>query len=268
MRSLKVTKTVLAVYRFFLSNLPLYLRIIWVYLLASVGAVLLLERFSPVGGVELQLFTTMAVLIAASGSAAVAWHRYLLLDETPAPGPVYWRFGAREAAYLVRQAVIGVVVALGGMIVFFVLSFLTVQAGLERSGLLSLLTVAAPVLLSLMLLGRVGMMLPGFAVGREVYFSDSWDVTRGNGPQLTAGLLLTALPLLLPLIALFWFKEAIPFTPIVRLSAHALLFLDVGLVVSFLSFSFWALDDSPRVDVADRACRTSCGGGPGREPGR
>lgn len=127
----------------------------------------------------------IAGLVGATGTfwIAVAWHRYILLDEAPAIIPAF-RAG-RIGAYFLRALVIGIILAVIGFVLALVGSLVVsslLRPGISApmifvGGLILMLIVGVP----LLVLGlRLSTSLPGAAVGSAKGIGDAWRATAGQ----------------------------------------------------------------------------------------
>ena len=138
-------------------------------------------------GYRRRLFAAQAVVWLVSGTVwlwiAVAWHRFVLLDqpvETQLPqfplGPVILYFG-----YLFAITSILVVVLVPSL-------YLVVLLSADVTTLIALTWIIS--VSSLVILMRVSVVLPGVAIGADTGFGDAWQSTKGaNGTFLIIVLL-------------------------------------------------------------------------------
>ena len=122
---------------------------------------------------------------------AVAWHRYVLLNERPA-GLIPVMSPARLGRYLWRSILIGLVaVALVGVI--------SIAAGGLLLGLLgegivtNFLIVLAVIVPVFTVLYRLSSALPGLALDRQTGFADGWVATTGETETILMLAFFTAL---------------------------------------------------------------------------
>ena len=156
---------------------------------------------------------SVLVLLVTTLWIAVAWHRFVLLNERPA-GYLPSLAGARLGRYAGRTILIGLVcgalaivllIAAGGL--FFGL--------LGKSIMAELLTVMAMIVPAFAVLYRLSASLPGLALDRPTAFADGWVATTGETETILIlafftgliGLVLGAPLALMPtgsLFALLW----------------------------------------------------------------
>jgi hypothetical protein len=108
---------------------------------------------------------------------AVAWHRFILLGES-SNSALYFRFGQREARFLLVTIFLSLLVVPG---------ILVVAAG----GATALATVTLPVGLVLMVAGlvyglRLSLLLPAVATDGQIDAKGILDATQGNVGQIVA----------------------------------------------------------------------------------
>ena len=131
-------------------------------------------------------------------SIAVAWHR-LVLHHERVGGVVYLRLDR----IVLRYTLI--------LLAFFVLA--QVYAGSLLTGtsdsLLPVATVlinlAFVIIISIFVLPRFSLVLPGIAIGESLSLSASWQLTRRNTWRLAMAGLMCSLPLVAPFAFLFWY---------------------------------------------------------------
>lgn len=164
------------------------------FLLPLVGFVLLgggavASGQTPGGGAVLGLLLVAVLAVVAYCWAAVAWHRYVLLEETGNGIVPPWR-GDRVAAYFGRAFIVVLVVllaAIGASLVLGIVVGLTQSAGLAivmGIGLIFGLTWVAT---------RIGLVLPAAALGERMTIGESWAATRPVSSQILLPLIVIAL---------------------------------------------------------------------------
>ncbi len=161
----------------------------------------------------LSALVVVVVTLVTTLWIAVAWHRFVLLNERPA-GYLPSLAGARLGRYAGRTILIGLVcgalaivllIAAGGL--FFGL--------LGKSIMAELLTVMAMIVPAFAVLYRLSASLPGLALDRPTAFADGWVATTGETETILIlafftgliGLVLGAPLALMPtgsLFALLW----------------------------------------------------------------
>ena len=129
-------------------------------------------------------FSTILQLVATLW-VAVAWHRYILLEETPRSTLPAFN-GGRILAYfgwgLLIVVIIGAVVAVVGGI-----GSLLVAGGGIIGGLLGIVMIVASIVFAIYFSARVYVILPSVAVGQTLSFGQAWEATRGYaGPIIFA----------------------------------------------------------------------------------
>jgi len=122
-------------------------------------------------GGGIQLISTV-VSIITSLWIAVAWHRYILLEEVPEGFLPEWH-GARMAAYFGRSLLIGL-----AMLGVVLLSALPMFVGIQ--GVLGSALVTFGAIFSIFLFYRVCAVLPSAAMGKPLTMAESWRATEGN----------------------------------------------------------------------------------------
>lgn len=134
---------------------------------------------------------------------AVAWHRFVLLNEAT-KGPVPALNLDRMAAYLARSLLLGLILLaaefIGAIPVLLISGMFDVIAR-PLAALVALLGSIALILLVAALLLRLSVMLPAAAIGADSSFRTAWEKTRGRERDLlvlallvVTGLILMTLP--------------------------------------------------------------------------
>jgi hypothetical protein len=132
------------------------------------------------------LFLTILIYIWI----AVAWHRFILIDERPG-GPVPLLNGERMLAYLGRTLQTAIIVGaaailgIGGSV--FIFAFVTMIPTIGP--IISLIGMLVVLALILLIGYRLAPLLPGAAIGRPVRIGEAWAATRGaTGPILVVAI--------------------------------------------------------------------------------
>ncbi|MEL6587263.1 MAG: hypothetical protein AAFQ50_11480, partial [Pseudomonadota bacterium] len=118
---------------------------------------------------------------------AVAWHRYVLLDERPT-GVIPTFRGSEMGAYFLWSLLIGlmIVIAIFAASIPLGLVLLIVPAGVG-----ALVVTSGALFLGMILFYRLGILLPSIAIGKQMTVSDAWDATRGHSGTVMVLALLT-----------------------------------------------------------------------------
>lgn len=162
------------------ANLGVALRISAVlYIVSSVFQVL--AQMSDFGTIEngvpstdgggIQLISTVVTIITSLW-IAVAWHRYILLEEEPEGFLPQWN-GARMMAYFGRSLLIGL-----AMLGVILLSALPMFVGI--GGVLGSAFITFGAIFSVFLFYRLCAVLPSAAMGEPLTLAEAWQATDGN----------------------------------------------------------------------------------------
>ena len=177
-----------------LSLVPVLVQVVAVILLVGVTAASLAaaEARQPGAGFAVGFTIGFIVTWAAVLWIAVAWHRFVLLGETPHGwfppfhGARIWAYFLRSLAYLVLTVVAAAV--LGG-ILGLVLAMAGVDPGATPIWMTCLMILVAFPAIALSL--RLSAGLPGAAIGAGTDFAAGWRATEGaNGTFLGLGVIL------------------------------------------------------------------------------
>jgi hypothetical protein len=175
-------------WRLVFGNLGAALRISLPLLLVLIvgGGIFFFVVASSVGSPGSENNSTIAtvvwtgVMLLAGVWVAVAWHRFVLLDEVPRMLPE-WR-GKLVWAYTAKSFI------LVGVLMVAALSFsLVMTAVIAASGGAVSLIGLATVLYSCIataIMYRLSVMLPSAALGRSMSVKDAWKATKGMGGHL------------------------------------------------------------------------------------
>jgi hypothetical protein len=168
---------------------------------------------------------------------AVAWHRALLLEESP---PVVPQLGRRQFRFVGKEILLVLVtVGLAGLPAGLVVALASTVT--TNDALLSALVVAF-VLLGIYILARFSFVFPAISVDERFGLRDSWRTSAGNAWRLIGAYLLTALPfiaatvvisLALPLV--FSGTETADATQAPGLSAGVFLYIVVNTLVGYVA---------------------------------
>ncbi|WP_246044032.1 hypothetical protein [Ruegeria sediminis] len=109
---------------------------------------------------------------------AVAWHRFILLEEYPTGIFPEFRFD-RILAYFGRGLMLGVLALIG----FLPLGLLLAAIGEQSVGLSVILTIAYAAFLIICFL-RLAIILPSAAVGQHLTLAQAWNSTAGTAGAL------------------------------------------------------------------------------------
>jgi hypothetical protein len=141
------------------------------------------------GGLFLGGLLTVVVAVLAYCWGAVAWHRYVLLEEIGNGFLPVFRWD-RIKAYLGR-AIVVIFVVLGGIIAASILiGFVTVIIGSPAV----ILFLGIGIVLGVSWLAtRVGLVLPAAAVGERMTIGESWTATKPVSSQILLPLIVIAI---------------------------------------------------------------------------
>ncbi len=119
---------------------------------------------------------------------AVAWHRYILLEEIS--GAVIPAFhGPQTMAYLGKTILIGLLVIIGGMAIGMVLGFVFAAVFGQMGAMAGILLM---LLFMIYISYRVGLVLPAAALGKSMTFGESLDTTSADKGAILGLALITA----------------------------------------------------------------------------
>lgn len=146
-------------------------------------------------GLGFASLVAMLVMLFISSWVAVAWHRFVLLEEYPGVLPALagrpvWPYIGKA----VRLALILIVVAIPVMIVItLALAPLMGDPGAGTGVIATIIAVVIGTLFSWLSI-RLGLVLPAVAVGKQMTFRESWTATAAlSFAILTAILILVVL---------------------------------------------------------------------------
>lgn len=122
-------------------------------------------------GAGIQLIGTV-VSVITSLWIAVAWHRYILLEEVPDGLLPNWN-GSRMAAYFGRSILIGLAMA-----AVIIVASLPIALGLQ--GPLGAAILSFGAIFAVFLFYRLCAIMPSAAVGEPLTMSQAWQATEGT----------------------------------------------------------------------------------------
>ena len=137
----------------------------------------------PLSGGDVRTASLLAVVPAIANGitalwAAVAWHRFILLDETAVGwvAPLKWD---RIAAYFVRSIIVGLLfVPL--LIAFAILNFTMMGLG---GGVGTVAAVVVMIFAVLVISYRLSPVLVAAALGAPLPIAQAWEATRGHAGE-------------------------------------------------------------------------------------
>lgn len=133
-------------------------------------------------GVGASSLTMLIVAFVAGPWVAVAWHRYVLLEEAPGAALPAWN-GGRWAAYLWAMLRVGSVVVGVVFIGLIVLGTILALLGAMTQGNAPKLTIVA--LLAGTYIGyRLCLVMPAAALGEQMSVGTSWKTTAPGSKQI------------------------------------------------------------------------------------
>ena len=205
---LPVLETVIAAFRDLAANRQAAVRISSAW--SAVFAVVAFAAFALIVGAQATLaaspWLTLAVVylpplvfILFTFSAAVGWHRLVLLGEQPAP--LYLRLDRQVWRYIGALFLMGLVIwllailaAIPAVPAFYFL--LGTDPALWSAGRLAIAGLIGAVLYIAMVLAvsRIAIALPARAIGQRMKFREALAATRGNSWRILGGSLLIAVP--------------------------------------------------------------------------
>ena len=170
-------------------TLPLFLLPFIAFLLLIGGRLDPQAVEPPGGGVLLGLLAVVVLGVAVYCWAAVAWHRYVLLEEFDGGLFPRWR-GDRVRAYLGRIFVVGLIVILAAIGASIVIGI--VVAATQSMGMAVLLGIGLVFGIS-WLAARIDLVLPAAALGERMTVGESWAATRPVSSQILLPLVVVTL---------------------------------------------------------------------------
>lgn len=180
--------------RLVLNNLNDALRIsLILYFAPAIVSLLLTGSFvmgpPSSGDVALALLLGLVSAVALLW-LAVAWHRYILLDEKPA-GPLPAFRGDRMLSYFGYGLLIGVISIAVALVVGLVLGLLVAITGgaIVVAFIVTVVTAFAVLVVNY----RLSAILPGAALGQPVTLKAAWDATAGANGDIIVLAIVSAL---------------------------------------------------------------------------
>jgi hypothetical protein len=157
----------------------------------------------------LQVVTLVFAIVGGLAALwiAVAWHRYVLLDESP--GSTMPPFhGDRLLAYFGNSFIIGLIAFGLGLVIFMPLGF--VAAGIAKGGgavnYLILLVPLVGYFAIAAFIYRISHILPASAIGKPIKLSEAWAATSGTNVTIFVLALISVLCVLLLGLPVLWIR--------------------------------------------------------------
>lgn len=116
---------------------------------------------------------------------AVAWHRYVLMEEYP-QGWIPRFHGGPMGSYFLSSILIGLIIFGVVLLVSLLLGVLAIGLGSAGAFILGLVAMA----LGTYIFYRLCAVLPAAAVGKKMRFGEAWEATRGSGGTIAVLVLL------------------------------------------------------------------------------
>lgn len=249
--------TAFSVYGFVFSRLPHLMRIAGAPFCVLVGYWLVLTYGLGWGdpgsapGIQHIVFFLLGLWLILI--LAVRWHRLTLVDDCGL-GPFKILPGMREWRFLGRLLLISLAVAVFALTVFWILA-LSVLPLLEGRSADPQEPLIPTILVSMFqltafsfALARLGLMLPAAALDRPLSIAESWNATRGYGPQFFVLIVLVDAPVGL----LEWLVGMAGIPAAFAMSLNmALLCVGTAVTATALSFNFLAVYGQPDASACD-----------------
>jgi hypothetical protein len=146
------------------------------------------------------VLVALVVYLVVLGWVAVAWHRFILLEEYPALFP---RFADLPVAgYVWRTVQLALVMLLAATPLILIMGIISAGLGLDGSPVAtSLFSFALGVFFSYVWL-RLALVLPGVAVGNPMTMRDAWIVSAPLANEiLSAAMIVAGLNILINIVA-------------------------------------------------------------------
>ncbi|MEO1192754.1 MAG: hypothetical protein AAFY02_13410 [Pseudomonadota bacterium] len=121
---------------------------------------------------------------------AVAWHRFLVLQEKPKVIPT---IGSQHVRFILWTLGLTLLMAIPAAVVFGLVAMLS---GAAQSPLASLLILPA-IGLVIYLVARVSVLFPAVACQEPLGLVAAWRMTRGNGLAIVLAVVLASIPIIL-----------------------------------------------------------------------
>lgn len=149
---------------------------------AGAEAIGSMVAMAPVGIIVGLLALVMVVWMA------VAWHRYILLDEVP-EGQLPPFNQSRMLAYAGYSILLGLILLVISIIISVVLSPLVFLGPAIFGIVLSIVVIAVALIVDF----RLGLVLPAKALGKPLSFGEAWQATKGESGTILVLAIVAAL---------------------------------------------------------------------------
>jgi hypothetical protein len=200
LRTLPVGPTIRHMLSSTLNNLAFALRAQWPWMLIVAGLLAVLGFYNPIpanltpeenqaffrehagqlGSYFLLGFAVVLVAMLGFSSVAVAWHRYILLDEVP-EGMAKLRVDKTVWRYFGNLLLISIMIFLAALPLSFLI--IPIMAMNSALGFMGILLYSSVVLTPIFY--RLSIKLPAIALGRQDFrIGDAWAASNGNWWQI------------------------------------------------------------------------------------
>lgn len=182
------------------------------------------------GSVPLNFFLLTVLYIFVSAWVAVAWHRFVLLEEYPTGWVPAFHWQAMKG--YMKPALILVVLFWW----VYVPVLVAVIGPVARNGPIFSVLPLAVIVLTMLLLARIALIFPAAAMERRMSLAEAWRATKGA----TSALAIIIILLLVAQIVLGQVVLAIAaFAPIIGAAAYAVYSIGFGLLkISLLTTGY------------------------------
>ena len=174
------------------------------------------------GTAMLQLFVAVLSVIVSLW-IAVAWHRYILLEEVPEGFLPQWH-GDRMAAYFGRSILIGLIMV--GVIAVSAIPLVIGLAGVVGASVMALGTIFA-----VFVFYRLCAVLPSTAMGKPITMKEAWSATEGTTGTIIVLVLCMFIGVLLMIVPAAMLAAISPMLSVVYLLAAQWFFTLFGISI-------------------------------------
>jgi hypothetical protein len=240
-------KTVGYAYKILFQNFHEFIRLSWILMIITYGISFGIAYYAARAQMPHIIKSAWIVQTVCLSVFAVAWHRLVLLRERHQGAWFFIKFGKREFVFVLISILVTMLMYGGS---FVIGSGLTAITGSQNSTT-PLWSFACLVLLGI-LGSRFALVYPRISIDKNIGFSESWSMCKGNTLRLYFGNLLVLSPLMI--ISSILSKIAFSYGQIPGQLAAAVVVEFVGLVclfgaigmgAGFVSLSYRLLDTPP-----------------------
>ncbi len=242
-----IWKTVGSSYGILFQNLHEFARLTWILMIITYGINFGIAFYAAKNQMPQIIKLGWIIQTMCLSIFAVAWHRMVLLGERHHGTWFFIKFGKREFVFVLISILITILIYGGSFVIGFGLTAITDS----QNSVTPLWNLLGLILLGI-LGSRFALIYPRISIDKNVGFSESWRMCKGNMLRLYFGSLLVLTPLII--VNTILSRIAFSYAQVPGQLVLAVIFEFVGAIcifgatgagAGFLSLSYKHLDTPP-----------------------